>query len=525
MPVERCQSGGKPGYRWGSEGKCYTYTAGDRASKDRARQKAIAQGVAIGDITAEEATIGRIPFLLTELQTEGLTEGKPFDAFVAGDFVDMHGRRIIVEQDELEEYLENTRAAIEAVRTEDGEVWGLPIDVFDHEKEDAAGWIVGAELEGGVLRFIPKWTEKGIELIERGIRKFFSATFSTAQKVIQGGTLTNWPASRDETGRILLRPIELAQGNGTTAGSGTFYTFDLQEESLDDHTMRIRAAFDQQFPQFDNRPFRWVQEVFGDFVIVNEGAEFFRVEYNESEGGEVEFADAEQWVRVRSTWVEAARDAWRDVLAHGPDGQPKESDGGAGTRKTPKQSETSGGKEMGDKLPKLDDLTPEQRNELAVGLLAELSGEEYDLGDPAKQLDRIVEMRARKIVEQETAKAEREREIAEFAKRVTGGTDATPKGLPVSHEQLEAFLGSLNDEQRQAATTLFEQIIEKGGLVDFSESGHGRGVEGEKELPEEYAAKLDSGELSIDDLKDPVLGLGDLSAYDLSKWAGKQKES
>ncbi|MCH7557938.1 MAG: hypothetical protein IIB56_10835, partial [Planctomycetes bacterium] len=179
MPIQRCQVDSKPGLKWGSEGKCYIYTAGDKDSRDKAREKAIAQGVAIGDIDAEEASIGKIPFLLTELQTDSLTEGKAFDGFIAGDFVDMHNRRILVEDDELEEYAENTRAAIAATETESGEIVGLPIDVFDHDKTDAAGWIVGADLIDGVIRFLPKWTQLGKELIEEGIRRFFSATFNT----------------------------------------------------------------------------------------------------------------------------------------------------------------------------------------------------------------------------------------------------------------------------------------------------------------------------------------------------------
>lgn len=40
MPIKRCESDGKPGYKWGDAGKCYT-------GKD-AKAKAIAQGVAIG---------------------------------------------------------------------------------------------------------------------------------------------------------------------------------------------------------------------------------------------------------------------------------------------------------------------------------------------------------------------------------------------------------------------------------------------------------------------------------------------
>jgi hypothetical protein len=40
MPVQPCGSGGKPGYRFGESGKCYTYTPGNAASRRSARSKA-----------------------------------------------------------------------------------------------------------------------------------------------------------------------------------------------------------------------------------------------------------------------------------------------------------------------------------------------------------------------------------------------------------------------------------------------------------------------------------------------------
>lgn len=43
MPVQPCSSGGKPGYRFGESGKCYTYTPGDAASRKRAKDSATAQ--------------------------------------------------------------------------------------------------------------------------------------------------------------------------------------------------------------------------------------------------------------------------------------------------------------------------------------------------------------------------------------------------------------------------------------------------------------------------------------------------
>jgi len=44
MPVVGCQNGGKPGFKWGKSGKCYTYTPNDSASRSRARSRAEAQG-------------------------------------------------------------------------------------------------------------------------------------------------------------------------------------------------------------------------------------------------------------------------------------------------------------------------------------------------------------------------------------------------------------------------------------------------------------------------------------------------
>ena len=46
MPVEACSAGDKPGFRWGNQGKCYTYTPGDKLSMQEAKEKANKQGVA-----------------------------------------------------------------------------------------------------------------------------------------------------------------------------------------------------------------------------------------------------------------------------------------------------------------------------------------------------------------------------------------------------------------------------------------------------------------------------------------------
>lgn len=46
MPVVSCSINGKPGFKWGESGKCYTYDEGDSRSRDMARRSASAQGSA-----------------------------------------------------------------------------------------------------------------------------------------------------------------------------------------------------------------------------------------------------------------------------------------------------------------------------------------------------------------------------------------------------------------------------------------------------------------------------------------------
>lgn len=46
-PMMRCTSSGKPGFKWGEKGKCYTYTPSNKASINKAKRKARMQGKAI----------------------------------------------------------------------------------------------------------------------------------------------------------------------------------------------------------------------------------------------------------------------------------------------------------------------------------------------------------------------------------------------------------------------------------------------------------------------------------------------
>jgi hypothetical protein len=75
MPVKSCQRDGKKGYKWGDEGKCYTYTPGDEESRERAKDKAIEQGRAIQANNSEIKEDYCLPF---GLKLNDLSEGELF---------------------------------------------------------------------------------------------------------------------------------------------------------------------------------------------------------------------------------------------------------------------------------------------------------------------------------------------------------------------------------------------------------------------------------------------------------------
>jgi hypothetical protein len=182
--------------------------------------------------------------LIFELGDEPLAEymageiGKPFDALAPGTFTDMHGRKVTLDESDFSTIVGNTMAAIQSTETESGKIVGLPIDKLNHEKGDAAGWIVSAELVGNKIRLTPRWNPVGVELIRNEVVRRFSATLSLAKKVILGGSLVNWPALVTEEGISQLRPIELAQpGQDGDVAEQDFSTH--EDNKMDDGTKNL----------------------------------------------------------------------------------------------------------------------------------------------------------------------------------------------------------------------------------------------------------------------------------------------
>ena len=53
MPLKKCQTNNEPGWKWGDSGFCYRYTPNSKSSETRARKRALAQALAIGDFIEE----------------------------------------------------------------------------------------------------------------------------------------------------------------------------------------------------------------------------------------------------------------------------------------------------------------------------------------------------------------------------------------------------------------------------------------------------------------------------------------
>lgn len=476
-------------------------------------------------------------FVFCDLQA-ALTDGKLFDGMTSGIFWDMYGRKVTIKSSDMKEYLKNTLKAIEFTKTEQGDVIGLPIDCEGHDKGDGAGWIVDASIEDvtkpdgktiKVLRFMAKWTEIGKDLIEKGIRRMFSPTVDTEAKVVLGGSLTNWPATRDKIGNVLLRPIEMEVG---------FRGWELADnESLDEKTSQVRDAFRAAFNPDSNiekaAPYNYIVEVFADFAVVNKDGEYYKVSYSDSDDG-IEFSQESEWVKVKRSWVEAQLN---------PGDQTNVSEANImAIEMTQEELANFIGEAVKNQL---SEVVQFQLAELVKKPSGEPKGDPGDDGGDAGQVDWLkffdmtdmqdktvqatkeqmlaayeqMQKRAAQEAAELIAKIKRGSIIKEEANFMVGGRQDAPVGIPSSADALEKFMTGLDDGQLKFFTDLMAHI-QTNGLVQFEELGHNRQAKGTTPLPEYYAQKLDAGEMTLADLKNPILAsdLGDLGRYDLSKW-------
>jgi len=454
--------------------------------------------------------------ILVELTSEdALADGKPFDGLAAGTFMDMWFQRAELRLEDFPEIVSNTNEAIEATHTESGELVGLPIDARGHENGDGAGWIVSASLENDKIRLTPKWTEIGLELLKKGIRRFFSATVDIDNKVILGGTLTNWPATRDKKGKILLRPIELETDH-------QFYEMEEVTENMFDIANDAFTIADT-LPPFDLKSLatnvvdstkKYYEAIEKIFYRKHDAATDDLASHRETapnDAGEEVMPDEQTNTNLEVVEMEISKEELTELI-------------GAQVREVLTES--------------LRDLTPEPQGQSDNGAdgakvehdfdpiaFLEMQDAENDVVQAlkAKWLESYDHMRKRALMEAQGMidSIRREADVQELRNLATTGTEESPRAFPVEPESLEEFMLSLDKAQLSYFKKFITTTLEKG-MLEFEELGHGRDVEGTLDLPDEIAAKLESGEFTIADLKNPILGLGDLSRYNLAQWKVKE---
>lgn len=221
----------------------------------------------------ENAAEASMDFVFSELSD---AEVKAIDGLAAGSFVSRTGEEVTFNADELDTYVVNTRKVIESTKTEKGEIVGLPIDLDAHDHRGGAGWIVGLELDKtrNIIRFLVKWTEEGIHLIGKNIRRFFSPSVNTHNKVILGGSMTNWPATRGKMGETLLRPLELSQYMKEISMNKTIDDVLSELEGLrtDNKALADKVAA-LSAPQSNNKQDESITPEMADFIANTDGAE------------------------------------------------------------------------------------------------------------------------------------------------------------------------------------------------------------------------------------------------------------
>lgn len=344
---------------------------------------------------------------------------KPFDGMTHGDFTDMWGFDVHISKRDLQSYLANTLDAIKASTTASGQIVGLPIDCVAHERGNAAGWITDVELVGDVIKFTPIWTELGIDLIKRNLQRMFSPTLNLKNKVVMGGSLTNWPATRDKKGRVLIKPIELSESTGS-------FTYHL------------------------------------------------------------EFADEEEEVTKEDKEVTPAGDS--------------------GLENT---TQLEGENQM----PSNEELLQVAREEFHK-IFGDLAS---PTNDQVATLVGTIRQQVTQQIQEENERLQHDLSMDSLAASLVRGSDNVPTGIPVEEKDLAAALKKLPRDQVDFWKKVLSDI-QTSGVVNFSERGHGKEGGGLKELPVEVIARLESKEFTIEDLSNPILGLGDLKEYDLSKW-------
>ena len=138
------------------------------------------------------------------------------EAIRTGQFTDMNGTPITIDialLDALVENFANNTAGQE-----------IPIDL-NHERKEAAGWLLGVRRLNNSLFVAPNWNELGLSMVRSKQYRYVSCTIDLVEKYLLSVSLTNFPAVNN------MRPIELSRMN-EGASSSLVVFFQEPEESM-----------------------------------------------------------------------------------------------------------------------------------------------------------------------------------------------------------------------------------------------------------------------------------------------------
>ena len=138
------------------------------------------------------------------------------EAIRTGQFTDMNGKDVAIDialLDALVENFANNKAGQE-----------IPIDL-NHERKEAAGWLLGVRRLNNSLFVAPNWNEPGLRMVHSKQYRYVSCTIDLIEKYLVSVSLTNFPAVNN------MRPIELSRMN-EGASSSLIVLFQKPEESM-----------------------------------------------------------------------------------------------------------------------------------------------------------------------------------------------------------------------------------------------------------------------------------------------------
>lgn len=408
----------------------------------------------------------------------------------AGEFTDMSGKDVTVDETDLDTYVANSNAALAQQQ--------VPVEIGhpDESGAPAAAWYrkFFKKVVSGVT-----WVCAEIELTALGAKslseqlyKYFSANLYLDSKTIAGGGFVNRPAvtGQQPVGSLsaYLRPKPTPRTNPPSRLQSLFLQIKRTlgmvelEMSQEDLRMKINKALDAKYgdAMMGGYSNYYVIATFPDRVICAKEDKYFEISYT-LENDEVSLGDPAE---VEISWT------------------PKpSSDASMGTRTKPNRGGESTMTEA-EIQAKIEAARAEERT---VALAAQRDVE-------AKLAKARQEERERVLAEQK-----RVNEIHALAAELTTG----PKAFWHKPAELEELLAKLTDDDRALVAPLLRDIRKKG-LVDLAEHGHqGQGAGG-KELPKEIKPLLKSWLAAKDNTVAGFFAvnpeLGQAEEYDLSAY-------